>query len=87
MSRRQGLKKSIFCKEEYLGGGGFLLPLLAQGPWLPVLISPSIRFPYLMSPSRKPEHGVQPKHMRFDTLLYLNSHSAASQNTCAGPMA
>lgn len=44
----------MFCKEECLRGGGFLLPLLAQGPILPVLlISLPIRFPLSLVPIMK----------------------------------
>lgn len=53
--RRQGFKRISFsAKKSVWGGGGFLLPLLAQGPILPVLlIFLSIRFPISLVPIMK----------------------------------
>lgn len=64
------LQNPFSAKKSIWGEVVFLLLLLARGPKLPVLISPSIRFPYLFSLSCKPEQGVQPKHRRSDASLY-----------------
>lgn len=81
------LKKSIFCKGEYLGGGGFLLLSLAQGPRLPVLLTSPISSVLLsLVPITLPwaRSSAQAREVWHLALPYLNSYNAAYENTLLG---